>query len=129
MTDPISDMLIRIKNAGAAGKQTVVIPYSKFKFSIANALLREGYIVGVNRKGRGVKRQLEVGLGYDEKKPKIKGIERVSKLSKRIYFGVRDLKPVRQGYGHILLSTPKGVMTGKQAKKEKIGGEALFKVW
>jgi len=127
--DPIADMLVQIKNAGEAKKQMVVIPYSNFKFTIAQTLLREGYVAGVSRKGKGTKRTIEVLVAYEAGASRIKGIKRISKVSRRMYTGMRNIKLVRQGHGDIVLSTPKGVLTGKEARKAKVGGEALFSIW
>lgn len=129
MTDKIADMLIRIKNAGTAGHDSVLIPYSDLKASIAQALLHAGYLSSVEKKGKKVKKELVLGVAYDKGKPKIKNIKRVSKLSCRVYYGYRDIHPVRHGYGALILSTPKGIMTGETARKEQVGGEALFKIW
>ena len=127
--DTIGDMIIRIKNASQARKESVVIPYSKYLHAIANVLETEGFVGSVTRKGKKVKKVLEIGLKYENKKPRIVGVERLSKLSRRLYFGVADIKPVKRGFGRLVLSTPKGILTGKQAKKENVGGEALFKIW
>ncbi len=131
MTDPISDMLIRIKNASNAGHETTLVPFSKLRFSIAKVLMDKGYVSAINKKGDKIKKTLEVTLAYneDKKTPKIQGLERVSKPSKRVYLGVKAVRPVRAGYGAVFLSTPKGIMTGEDAKKEHVGGEVLFKIW
>lgn len=127
--DTIADMLIRIKNAGDAGQKTVVLPYSDFKDAIAHALMREGYLVTVNRRGRGGHRDLVVGIAYDGTESKIHGLKRISKSSRRLYTGARNITAFRQGYGNYFLSTPKGVLTGKEAKKQGVGGELLFSIW
>ena len=127
--DPIADLITRIKNAGAVGKSSVSMPYSKFKFAVAQMLFEEGYIASVDRKGRKHGKVIEIGLAYENEQPKIRDIKRLSKLSQRIYMGVRDMKPIRQGYGDLVLSTPKGIMTAKKARKERVGGEALFTIW
>jgi len=127
--DPVANMLSQIKNAGAAGKTTIAVPYSKFRHAIAEALLREGYLVNVERKGRKTGKVLELEIAYENNRPKIKEAKRVSKLSRRTYAGARDLRPVRQGYGNTILSTPKGVLTLAEAKKEGVGGEVLFSIW
>lgn len=126
--DPIANMLIQIKNAGMAKLPTVLVPYSDIKFAIAQALEKEGYIRSVEKKGKKVKQYIEIELLYTESKPRIKDVERVSKPSRRIYMRVKDIKPVRQGYGTLMLSTPKGVLTDKEARQEHVGGEALFKI-
>ncbi|MBI2109110.1 MAG: 30S ribosomal protein S8 [Parcubacteria group bacterium] len=127
--DSIADMITRIQNAGAVRKEAVVIPYSKLKFAIANLLLKEGYISSVGRKGKKEHKFIEVGIAYDDGTPKINKAVRVSKSSRRLYTGFRDIKSVRQGYGDAVLSTPKGIVTGKEARKLKVGGEILFTIW
>ncbi|MAG12372.1 30S ribosomal protein S8 [bacterium] len=127
--DPIADMITRIQNAGHAKKEVTIIPYSKVKFAIANLLLKEGYVTFVNRKGRKERKLLELGIAYEDGEPKVHGITRVSKLSRRTYAGFRDVGSVRQGRGDFILSTPQGIITGKEARRNKIGGEVLFKIW
>jgi len=128
--DPISDLIIRIKNASEAGKPSLVLPYSKFKEGVTNVLLKEGYIKSSSSKGKKINRYLELELMYNEdKSPRIKGVERVSKLSKRIYAKAKDIRTFHNGFGNIILSTPKGILTDKDARKEKVGGEILFKIW
>jgi small subunit ribosomal protein S8 len=129
MNDPIADMIVRIKNAGDAQKDSLVVPYSKMKFAIANLLQKEGYLKSVSKKGKKVTKFIELGLVYENGAPKVKGIQRVSKFSKRIYRGVSDIHPVKQGYGILVLTTSKGVLTYNEAKKENVGGEVLFKIW
>jgi len=129
MNDKIADMVIRIKNAGDAGHETVVVPYSKLRFAIASLLLKNGYISSVMKKGKKVKRSMELGISYEEGKARVRGVQRISKLSARKYYGDGDIKPVKGGYGKLVLSTPKGILTGEEAKKEHVGGEALFQVW
>ena len=127
VNDPISDMLIRIKNAGMVGKLHVSVPYSKLKHSIADVLVVEGYIASVEKKGKKTAKHLDIALKYDEKKKHaINEVKRVSKPSRRMYLGVADIKPVKYGRGTLVLSTPKGILTGKAARKEGVGGEALF---
>ncbi len=127
--DPIADLLNRIKNANLAGHKTVVAPYSKFKESILGLLEKEGFVKSFGKKGKKITRWIEIELAYLGENPKIKGLERISKPGKRVYTKVDDVKSVRQGYGIMVLSTPKGVMTDREARKEKVGGEALFKIW
>lgn len=129
MNDKIADMLIRIKNAGNARKESVAVPYSNLRSEIAEALLKRGYVSSVARKGKKAKKTLEIGIAYAGGKPKVEGVERVSKLSCRVYCGFRDIKPVKNGYGALILSTPKGILSGDEARKEQVGGEALFKIW
>lgn len=127
--DTLGDMLIVIKNAGNADNKSVSVSYSNFKYAVAVELLRLGYVASVNKKIKKGFKILEIGIAYKDGVPKIKGLKRVSKLSRRVYSGVREIKPVKQGYGNLLLSTPKGIMTGDEAIKEGLGGEALFKIW
>lgn len=129
--DVISNMLITIKNGGSVGKKVVETPFSKYKQEIAKAMHEAGYIGGykkVSKKSKG--EVLEIMVKYNEEgKPRITNIKRISKPSRRLYGGVKDIKPVKQGFGKVFLSTPKGVMTGEVAKKEMVGGELLFEIW
>lgn len=127
--DPIANMLIMMKNASLAGKEAVVFPYSKIKMAIGECLAKEGYIKNISKKVKKDHPILEVELLYTEEKPKINEVERISKQSRRVYFGVKDIHTVRGGTGLLVLSTPKGVLSGKNARKEEVGGEVLFKIW
>jgi len=127
--DSISNMIISIKNGGKAGKETVVLPCSKLKNAIALCLQKEGYIASVAKKTKKGQPVLELGLIYNGKIPKITDVERVSKQSRRVYFGMKDINTVRNGSGLLVLSTPKGILSGREARKEQVGGEALFKMW
>lgn len=130
MKDPIADLIIRLKNAGIAKKPSIVLTYSKLKMAILDVLVKEGFVKSAVKKGKKVIKYIEVTLDYHtDGTPKISGTERVSKTSKRVYLPVKLIRPVRNGFGLLVLSTPKGVMSGKDAIKEKVGGEALFKVW
>ncbi|MCC7469854.1 MAG: 30S ribosomal protein S8 [Bacteroidetes bacterium] len=128
--DKIANMLIMIKNAGVAGKTTVAIPHSAMKEAIAKCLVKGKFIANVSKKTlEGAKAVLEIELLRDGKFPKITNVERISKPSKRVYVKAKDIKPVRQGFGMMVVSTPKGVMIADDAKKELVGGEALFRIW
>jgi len=128
--DKISNLITSLKMGSEARKEMVAIPYSKMSLAIAEALEREGFVAGVAKKGKKIHKTIEIKLAYDDLKlPKVKGVERVSKFSKRIYQGVNDIKPVRNGFGLLILSTTKGIVTNKEARKQNIGGEALFKIW
>ena len=127
--DPIANMLIMIKNASLASKDIVTLPYSKLKLAISECLVKEGYIKNVSRKIKKDQPVLELELIYIDKKPKITEVERISKYSRRVYFSMKDIHTVRGGAGLLVLSTPKGILSGKNARKEQVGGEALFKVW
>ncbi len=130
VTDPISDLIIRIQNASAAGKPTVAVVYSKFAESVAHALKKAGYVTSVEKKGKKFVKELELGLVYDQSNtPRIHGVERVSKPSRRIYQKSSDIRMYRSGFGNTFFSTPKGVLVDQEAKKNKVGGEVLFKIW
>ena len=126
--DPISDMLIRIKNAQNAGHEMVRLSHSKFKYEIARALETNGYVGKIERKGKRVKKILEIELRYTGELPAISGIMLISKPSNRMYAGAKELNAGRKG-GIILVSTPKGVMSGSEARKQKLGGMLIAEVW
>lgn len=128
-TDPISDMLTRVRNALAARKAELVLPYSKFKHNLANVLLAEGFISGVNELPGRIK-MLQLNLRYDDKgNPIITGMKRVSKPGQRIYMPVDAIPRTNGGFGVTVVSTSKGVITDKQARKDKVGGEVICQVW
>jgi small subunit ribosomal protein S8 len=129
VTDPISDLIIRIKNAGPVRKESVSLPYSKLKHAIAEVLKNHKFVTSVEAKGKGVEATLEIGIAYDGTKPRVNDVQRISKPSRRIYKGATESVPVRNGLGATILSTSKGIMTDKEARKAKVGGEALFKIW
>jgi small subunit ribosomal protein S8 len=125
--DQIANMINMVKNAGRAGHEFVVVPHSKIKFSIAECLSKEGYIKSVTKKTKKGFSVLELILAYNEDgTPKVVGAGRVSKSSCRVYQGVKDIK---RNYGLTVLSTPKGILTDQQARKEMVGGEVLFRLW
>jgi small subunit ribosomal protein S8 len=126
--DPIADFITRLKTGGRAHKETVSLPYSKLKEAVANVLASEGYLKAVSTKKKDVG-ILEVTLNYQDGISKIKDVERVSKSSRRVYKGFAEIHPARGGVGKMILSTPKGILTDRQAVKEKVGGEVLFKIW
>lgn len=129
MHDPIADMLISIKNAGNAGKSLAVVPFSNLKEEIAKVLFANGFIASYAKKGKKVQKTLELGIAYEGKAPRVADVARMSKPSRRFYMKSADLKPVKNGYGLMVLSTPKGIMTGDEARKAQVGGEVLFKIW
>lgn len=130
MTDPVSDMLIRIKNASAVKKDTVIVPYSKIKMAIAKTLEKEGYIKKAEHKGKKTKKFIEIILDYDENKnPKVFGMRRISKPSVRIYSEWKRLAPYTRKKGIVILTTSKGLLTAFEAKNQKIGGEILCHIW
>jgi small subunit ribosomal protein S8 len=125
MTDPIADMLVRIKNAAAVRKQTVKMPSSKIKTAIAGVLKDEGYIADFRVTQDGAKAQLEVVLKYFEGKPVIERLERYSRSGLRQYRGKDALPKVLGGLGVAIISTSKGIMTDAQARQQGVGGEVL----
>ena len=128
--DPIADLIVRLKNAGAIKRATVAIPFSNLKLAVAEKLKDAGYVSSIEKKGKKIKKTLEVTLKYDtEGKSVIHGARRISKPGRRMYKSVHDIMPVRYGHGALILTTPKGIKTGKEARKEKVGGEALFEIW
>jgi small subunit ribosomal protein S8 len=129
MTDPISDMLTRIRNAGRALLPTVEMPHSRMKENLANILQKEGYVAEVMVGGDKVNKKLKLKLKYQGKKSVIEGLRRVSKPGLRCYVGAAEIPRVRGGLGVAVISTPEGVMTGAQAKKKNLGGELLCYVW
>jgi small subunit ribosomal protein S8 len=130
VNDPIADMLTRIRNAGMVKQKQVVMPSSKMKIAIAGILKEEGFIDAfgvVDEKPQG---KLVLRLKYTPQgRPVITGLERVSKPGRRYYSGARDIPWVRSGLGINIVSTPKGLMTGRKARREKLGGEILCNVW
>lgn len=127
--DQIANMINMVKNANRVERESVTVPYSKLKHSIADALVAEGYIKKATKKMQKGFPTLELELVYVGGAPKVTGVERVSKSSCRVYKGVKDIRSVRHGFGSMFLSTPKGILTDKQARKEMVGGEVLFKIW
>lgn len=120
------DMLIRIKNAQAAKKGSLKLPYSTMDMAVAEILVAKNYLKSAVRKGRGAKRVIELVL---TDAPAIHGVRLVSTPSRAIYAGYRDIRLVKSGHGIAVLSTPRGVMAGDQARREKVGGKMLFELW
>ena len=129
MTDPITDMLNRIRNGLAAKKEQVVVPYSDLKNEVAQMLEKGGFIGKIEKKGRKAKKVIEIALKYNEGEPAILGMKKVSKPGQRIYVSSQKIRPVRGGYGISIISTSQGLMTDKDAKRKKIGGEILCEIW
>ena len=130
---PIANMLTQIKNAQSRGKEGVVLPFSKMTFGIAEILKNKGFIGGVEKKTRKMNKSevsiLGVELKYENGVGAIGGIKMISKPSRRVYVGKDDLKPIKNGYGISIISTSRGLMTGDEAKKAKIGGEIICEIW
>ena len=128
MTDPISDMLTRIRNAGLALRPVVEVPHSRIKEHIANVLKKEGYLADVAVEGSGVKK-IKLKLKFEGKKTVIEGLRRISKPGLRHYVAADAIPRVLGGLGVAVISTPEGVMSGTQARKKNLGGEVLCYVW
>jgi small subunit ribosomal protein S8 len=136
VTDPIADFITRIKNGSDARRAVVSMPYSTYKESIAHVLMKAGYLVSVEKKGKKVGATLDVGIAYlggtsedASAEPRVQGVDRISKPSRRIYHKASDIRVFKSGFGNTVLSTPKGIMIDADAKKQKVGGEVLFKIW
>lgn len=132
MVDPISDILTCIRNALAVGHSTADVPFSKIKFSLAEILAKQGFIKSVTKKGRGIKRKIEIELKYKDEKntiPQISQLKRISKPGKREYTRAKDIRSVLGGRGISIISTSQGLMTGKEARKKGLGGEILCEIW
>ncbi len=128
--DIIGDFIIRLKNAGAVGKSTVSVPYSKLRHSVAKKLVEAGYIVSAVEQGKRVQdKTLEITLRYEDGSHRINGVKRISKPGRRLYTKVADIHPVKFGKGHMILSTPAGILTNVEAKEKQVGGEQLFIIW
>lgn len=129
LTDPIADMLTRIRNANAAKHATVAVPFSRIKESIANILKNEGYIVDYEIKEEGTKKDIVVTLKFVDGEEVVKGLRRISKPGRRVYSSVDNLPKVLGGLGIAIVSTPKGVLTDKECRKHSVGGEILCYIW
>lgn len=130
MSDPIADLLSRVRNALQARQERVDVPSSRLKEQICNVLKQEGFIESYKIIEDGKQNVLQVSLKYlPNRRPVISGLRRVSKPSLRVYVGYGEIRPVRSGLGISVVSTSRGVMTGKQARANKVGGEVLCEVW
>ena len=130
MTDPIADMLTRIRNAIAANQSRVDIPGSKLKMEVARILKEEGYINNYVTKGEGVKYMIRIFLRYDAKgTSSITHLSRVSRPGRRVYLGATEIPKVLGGYGVNIVSTSRGLMSGKRARQENVGGEVLAQIY
>ncbi len=128
MTDKISDMLNRLMNAGKVGHETTLVPYSSVNSGILEILKANGFVGEIEKIKKGA-RTIEVSLVYKNAKPRIRGVKRYSKPSRRVYKRVSDIRPVKNGYGIMVLSTPNGLKTDNEARALKVGGEAMFSIW
>jgi small subunit ribosomal protein S8 len=129
MTDPIADMLTRIRNAQKSKKDIVDVPFSNLKKGIVDILAKEGYLAGVEIVKDGIKETLKLSLKYQGREPVIRSLKRESKPGRRVYCKADAIPTVLEGFGVAILSTPKGLLTNKEARKEKVGGELICTVY
>jgi len=130
MSDPISDLLTRIRNGGKAGHDRVLIPHSRLKEAIVKLLIDEGFVDSFQVSRKGIETWLEIGLRYDrDSKAIIRGLERISKPSRRFYVRRDEIPYVRNGLGLAILTTPMGVISDRDARREGVGGEVICYVW
>lgn len=128
-TDPISDMLTRIRNAIAVGKEEVSMPYSQIKYSVAQLLKTSGFITDVSESDENISRKINIIINDSSSNPVITDIKRLSRPGRRLYVRAKDMPTVKNGRGIVIVSTSKGIMTGEEARKAKIGGELICRVY
>jgi small subunit ribosomal protein S8 len=129
-TDPIADMLTRVRNASQARHPSVDVPFSKIKLAIAKILQEEGYIAGYDIRDEGSRKHLRLQLKYDaERQPIVNGLRRVSRPGLRVYAGMHDIPRVLGGMGTVVISTSRGLMSGREARRRHLGGELVAEVW
>jgi small subunit ribosomal protein S8 len=135
VSDAIGDLIIQLKNAGMVGKAQVEVPYSTLRHSVADKLAALGYVAEVKEKkgkekaGKSAQKSLTITLAYEGKAHRISGVQRISKPGRRLYSKVDSIHKVKFGKGHLILSTPKGILAGEEAKEARVGGEQLFIIW
>jgi small subunit ribosomal protein S8 len=127
--DPVSDMIVRIRNGGAASLKEVSMSSSKVKNAVAAVMKEEGFISDFEVTGEGVRKTLVIKLKYQKRKPVIEGLKRVSKPSCRIYCGADEIPKVMDGFGSVILSTPIGIISDRAARKSNVGGEVMCYIW
>ena len=129
ISDPIGDMLVRIKNAYRAKQASVLVPHSNLKQALAEVLKTTGYIADIEKKGKRVRKFLELTLKYSDGAPAISDLKRISKPSRRLYVQASKIRQVKYGHGISVISTSRGLMSDKDAKDKKLGGEVLAEIW
>ncbi|MBU1045870.1 30S ribosomal protein S8 [Patescibacteria group bacterium] len=129
MTDPIADMLNRIRNAQAVLQPFVDVPYSNLKYEIAEILLKQEMIKKIEKKHNKTKRTIKIALKYKDNQPVISHLVRISKPGKRVYAPSKKIRLSKGGGGFIIISTPKGLMIGREARKQNLGGEIIAEIW
>jgi small subunit ribosomal protein S8 len=129
-TDPIADMLTRVRNAAQARHATVDVPFSKVKLAIAKILEQEGFVSGWEIAEDGKRKLIRLQMKYDnERRPVMTGLRRVSKPGRRVYAGMHDIPRVLGGMGTVVISTNRGIMTGREARRRHLGGELMAEIW
>ncbi len=130
MTDPITDMFNRIKNAQAVANKTVDVPFSNLKLKIAEILKKQDFILDFKKRGRKPHQLVRLELKYDsDKMPALAGFKRISKPGQRIYQKAKEIRKVKSGYGSSIVSTSQGIMVGREARRKKVGGEIMVELW
>ncbi len=130
MVDTIAQLITGLKNANNAGKASTTFPYSKMTEGVLEALHKAGFVGSIAKHGnKKITKSIDVDLLYVDGKPRIEGVQQVSKYSRRMYVKSSEANAVRNGFGALVLTTPKGILVDRDARKEKVGGEALFKIW
>ncbi len=129
MTDPIADMLTRIRNAVAVKKAEVLLPFSKVKFNIAKVLEKENYVSRVEKTNQGKLPVIKIVLKYEDGRPAITHLKRISKPGQKIYVNNQEIKKVLNGYGLSIISTSRGLLTDQEARQQKLGGELMCEIW
>ena len=127
--DTIANMLIMMKNAGNAGKACLTVPHSKLKVAILECLKRAGFIESFEAHTKRAHKAIDITLKVVDGSPRIHDVARVSKQSRRLYSPVKEIRTFKNGFGAFVYSTPKGILTDREAKKEMVGGEILFNIW
>lgn len=130
ITDPIADMLTRVRNASQARHGVTEVPFSNVKLAIAKIMEQEGYIAGFTIREDGNRKYLVLQLKYDEnRQPVVNGLRRLSRPGRRVYAGMHDIPRVLGGMGTVVISTNRGVMTGREARRRHLGGELIAEIW
>ena len=129
MTDPIADLLTRIRNAQQAKHTEIQLPYSRLKYDLASLMQRVGLVGAISKKDTNGRNELKISLKYAMEEPVITGLKRISKPGQRIYSSYRDLSKITRGTGMLVISTSTGLCTDAEARKQKVGGEVICQIW
>lgn len=129
VSDTIGDLINHLKTANHAGKRLVSVPYSAHRLAVVELLAKEKYVGSANRRGKKIRKFIDIELAYEGKSPRIRGARRISRPSRRLYAAARELRPAPGSHSLTVLSTPNGILTDKEARKRGVGGEILFEIW